>query len=200
MMRRHSINFLKMFVAQHFGVTPDEICGFKRTDSDIRPRWLAMIFSHEAGHTKSAIGRAFGKDHGTVLYALKWGKIRIEQSPEWAADYQSLSEALKNVPAESFPIVREIAALGLSGGGKDYSARTLQPKQHALLDSAFCLLKTNQALVEEIHSHSIKVKPLDTDYLTRKIGEGLSHLNNIAALSGVSLQDALASFKENQGR
>lgn len=60
-------------VADHFGVSIDDLKGTKRHQSIVRPRQMAMyLCRHLLGVSFPALGHIFGgKDHSTVLYSVK---------------------------------------------------------------------------------------------------------------------------------
>lgn len=50
------------------------------------PRQVAMFLSRELGHhSLIALGRAFGRDHSTVLYAVRVVRARCHADPDFAA-------------------------------------------------------------------------------------------------------------------
>ena len=56
-------------VAAAFGVGPKELLGPSRQRRVLVPRQVAMLLTREAGLSLPQVGRAFGRDHTTVLHA-----------------------------------------------------------------------------------------------------------------------------------
>lgn len=78
-LRQYPIELRHIFkvVAEHFNITIDDLRSAKRNRSLVQPRHIAMYLAREmTTESLSDIGRAFGKDHTSVLYAYE--KIREE--------------------------------------------------------------------------------------------------------------------------
>lgn len=102
----HSISEVKRVVAKTFSVTVETLEGPDRHDEIVKPRWIAFAISRELGFKLNFIGKAFNRDHGTILYGveeaykrcdvdcafkaqLNWCRKRFGLSP----DYQKPSPA-----------------------------------------------------------------------------------------------------------
>ncbi|MCS7252843.1 MAG: chromosomal replication initiator protein DnaA [Armatimonadota bacterium] len=71
-------------VAEHFNITVEDLRSAKRNRSLVQPRHIAMYLAREmTTESLSDIGRAFGKDHTSVIYAYE--KIREEIHTNQAA-------------------------------------------------------------------------------------------------------------------
>jgi chromosomal replication initiator protein len=72
-----SVDSIQQFVAEHFGITVEEILSPNRTAELALARQIAMYLSRKNLHlTVDQIAKAFNKkDHTTVLYAVK----RVEE-------------------------------------------------------------------------------------------------------------------------
>lgn len=46
-----------------------------------RARWLAWRAAYDEGHTVSEIGRAFNRDHTTVIHGLE--QVGYQRRPKW---------------------------------------------------------------------------------------------------------------------
>ncbi|MEO0678838.1 MAG: helix-turn-helix domain-containing protein [Pseudomonadota bacterium] len=69
--------------AERFGRAPDEITGRRRDMPLARQRMLGMVAATSAQHLSlTAIGRAFDKDHTTVLHARKTVADQLAGKPE----------------------------------------------------------------------------------------------------------------------
>ena len=69
-------------VAEHFGITPDDIKGNKRNSEIVRPRQIAMyLCRHLTDVPLKQIGQIMGKkDHTTVLHGVKTITNELEHS------------------------------------------------------------------------------------------------------------------------
>jgi chromosomal replication initiation ATPase DnaA len=64
-------------VCDEHGVKLDDVFGYARTERISRARHDAMFRVHQTGRTLREVGRAFGRDHKSVVYAIK----RMGQPP-----------------------------------------------------------------------------------------------------------------------
>jgi hypothetical protein len=88
---------IQRVVACYFGITTAELCSQRRTKNVIRPRQIAMYLAKELTlRSLPDIGRRFGgRDHTTVLHAVrKIGKL-IDVDPDLAGDVKELRELLE---------------------------------------------------------------------------------------------------------
>lgn len=65
-------------VAADNGLTLAELRGDIRAFEVSRPRQYAMKLMADAGHSQSAIGRFFGRDHTTVMHGIRAAKARAK--------------------------------------------------------------------------------------------------------------------------
>ena len=79
-----SIEVIQKKVAEHFNLRQADMTSRRRPENIAFPRQVAMFLSRQMTETSmSAIGEAFGgRDHGTVLYACKSVKDRMESDPQ----------------------------------------------------------------------------------------------------------------------
>lgn len=85
-------------VAKHYRIKISDMLGAKRTRNIARPRQVAMSLTKELTNLSlPAIGEAFGgRDHTTVMHAVKTiGKLRHDD-PELAQDYEKLLILIQN--------------------------------------------------------------------------------------------------------
>jgi chromosomal replication initiator protein len=82
--------------AASFGVAATEVLARGRRPTVTRARKLAMYLARElTDHSLPEIGRAFGgRDHSTVLSAVRGARRDIEADPQLAAAVDSLRTAL----------------------------------------------------------------------------------------------------------
>lgn len=57
--------------ATEYGVTVDDIVGYRKEKNILKARWKAMYLLHKRGMSFSRIGRLLKKDHTTVMNAVK---------------------------------------------------------------------------------------------------------------------------------
>lgn len=70
-------------VAREHGVSFDDILGPSRNRNVVRPRREAMHrIRQELGYSYPKIGRLFNRDHSTVLWATRGGRLRGEMTVE----------------------------------------------------------------------------------------------------------------------
>lgn len=91
-----SIDDIAQATAEAFGVTAADIKGPRRPERFVIPRQAAMALSREiTGLAYAAIGEAFGgRDHGTVLFAIKANQDRMETNELIRITYENLRESL----------------------------------------------------------------------------------------------------------
>ncbi|MDX6699000.1 MAG: chromosomal replication initiator protein [Solirubrobacteraceae bacterium] len=94
--RRATVAVIQAAVAQECGLDVDDLVSPSRAARVSWPRQLAMYLARElTDATLPAIGRAFGgRDHATVLYAVKRVRERIAADPDAYDLARSLSERL----------------------------------------------------------------------------------------------------------
>lgn len=71
-------------------VAPDAVRGPLRCHDLVAARWLCCDLLRRAGFSPAAIARALGKDHSTVVHALR----KVEATPALAADARRLAAHL----------------------------------------------------------------------------------------------------------
>lgn len=80
----------------YFGILPEDILGKSQAKECAEPRKLAMYLCRKhLGLSYPAIGRAFGRDHSTVMTAVR----QIEKksgSNEWEAAFSEIESSLKS--------------------------------------------------------------------------------------------------------
>jgi chromosomal replication initiator protein len=87
-------------VADVFGVEPSDITGTRRLPEFVKPRHVAMYLAREAGNRSlPEIGRAFKRDHTSVLYAI--GRVADSRDPELL---HGLAQAAHRLKAQHFTI------------------------------------------------------------------------------------------------
>lgn len=77
--------------AQATKTCPKDVLGRSRYAMHVVPRWAAMLAAHRGGASYAHIGRQFGRDHTTVMHAVRCGAQRAETDPEFGRMVESLS-------------------------------------------------------------------------------------------------------------
>lgn len=89
---------VQALVAQHFGIPLGDLSSASREAQKVLARQVAMYLTREITQASlPQIGRVFGgKDHSTVLHAIKKVNKLVLQDPKIAEDIQRLMNELKN--------------------------------------------------------------------------------------------------------
>lgn len=82
--------------ARHYGLMPDDLAGSSRRRTVALARGIAMYLARQlCGQSLTAIGHRFsGRDHTTVMHAIRVTRERIECDPGIADDCESILAAL----------------------------------------------------------------------------------------------------------
>ncbi len=82
-----SIAEIQRETAAQFGLSQDELLSSRRTRRYAWPRQVAMVLSRElTNQSYLRIGRNFGKDHTTVLHAVRQVKERADENEQRKMD------------------------------------------------------------------------------------------------------------------
>ena len=96
--RRVTVDEIQKLVADHFGLKQADLLSERRTRSVARPRQVAMWLCKQ--HTTRSypdIGRRFGgRDHTTVLHAVKKVEELLTSDDQIARDVEALTRKLRN--------------------------------------------------------------------------------------------------------
>jgi chromosomal replication initiation ATPase DnaA len=81
------VAIIQRVVAEHYGYSPRALCGRDRHEPVVTARHVAMWFCRSlTRHSLQAIAANFGgRDHGTVIGAVKNIGARISMDPRFAA-------------------------------------------------------------------------------------------------------------------
>lgn len=117
------IAYIQALVAEYHELTIADLVGPQRIERIVKPRQLAMYIANRVCRRSAAeIGRRFGgRDHTTVLYAVRCVELRIAKDPETAAAVEELVATLalrfqvspaitKTIEAASELVARQLAA------------------------------------------------------------------------------------------
>lgn len=93
---RRSISSVQAEVAGYFHINPQDMGGHSRLRAAAHPRQIAMYFARKMiGAPFPKIAREFGgRDHTTVMYAVKAVEKRMAADPACRADVEVLRERL----------------------------------------------------------------------------------------------------------
>lgn len=82
-------------VAKHYDVTPAQIVGPRRVPLLVRVRHIAMYIAREmTGRSYPQLGKAFSRDHTSVLHACRVIRAAILSDGELAYDVKRIMAAL----------------------------------------------------------------------------------------------------------
>nr|WP_026172595.1 chromosomal replication initiator protein DnaA [Asticcacaulis benevestitus] len=97
--RRVTVDEIQKLVSDHFGLKQADLLSERRTRAIARPRQVAMWLCKQ--HTTRSypdIGRRFGgRDHTTVLHAVKKVEELLQADDQIARDVEALTRKLRNV-------------------------------------------------------------------------------------------------------
>ncbi len=86
---------IKRAACSAFGISAEELVSPARTAKLSEPRQLAMYLARElTGASLPTIGRAFARDHSTVLHALRRAERRIQTDSEYRTQLERLRSSL----------------------------------------------------------------------------------------------------------
>lgn len=93
-----SISNIQKTVAEYFGIRTADLTSAKRTRTLARPRQVAMCLAKElTNHSLPEIGEAFGgRDHTTVLYAIRKVAELRDSEHQLEEDYKNLFRTLSH--------------------------------------------------------------------------------------------------------
>lgn len=106
---------VQAIVAADFNIPLRSMCSASRCYRFSRPRQLAMMLARDCtSHTTAEIGRSFGgRDHGTVLHAIKATVNRMETDHRFTAQ---AAFTRQNVVAALKPLEFPARVLSLAAG------------------------------------------------------------------------------------
>lgn len=96
--RKVTVDEIQKTVADHYGLTKDDLLSERRTRAVARPRQAAMYLAkHLTVRSYPDIGRRFGgRDHTTVLHAVRRIEALKAEDPTLAADIDAITRKLKD--------------------------------------------------------------------------------------------------------
>jgi chromosomal replication initiation ATPase DnaA len=81
--------------AARFDLAVDDLTGRRRDRAACMARQCAMLLARDLTHCSlPQIGRAFGRDHTTVIYSLSEAQKRLGRDADYSAAHQGLQRAL----------------------------------------------------------------------------------------------------------
>ena len=90
-----SIEHIQRKVADHFGVKLSDLKAKSRTQAVAFPRQIAMYLARQLTHASLAeVGRAFGKDHTTVIHAVDKIQTLLQEDPKLRRTVDAVIQAI----------------------------------------------------------------------------------------------------------
>jgi len=90
------VSLIQRVVARHYGVTEEAMRGKRRTSTVVTARQVAMYLARSIAKLSYVeIGRQFGKDHSTVLFAVRKIERLRESDPTTGAALDQIQSALE---------------------------------------------------------------------------------------------------------
>lgn len=75
-----SICEVQRVVCETFGITQSELISARRSPKIVKPRHIAMALSYKlSGHSTTIVGEKFGRDHSTIIHAVRVANERYPQ-------------------------------------------------------------------------------------------------------------------------
>ncbi len=93
-----TVDEIQKVVAEHYGLKQQDLLCERRTQALARPRHAAMYLAKQlTTRSYPDIGRRFGgRDHTTVLHAVKRTEARKAEDSVLAADLEALTRKLRD--------------------------------------------------------------------------------------------------------
>jgi chromosomal replication initiator protein len=92
-----SVAEIQSAVADHYGITVEQILSPRRNASIVWPRHVAMWLAREmTGLSFPALARQFNRDHSTIIYAGQRVIRRIQNDESAARDIDLLRQRLES--------------------------------------------------------------------------------------------------------
>jgi chromosomal replication initiator protein len=94
---RMTVKRIQEVVADYYGLTPDKMTSKSQHFAYAHPRQLAMYLCREMlGRSRADIGRRFGgRDHTTVIHALKRVRDRLTTNENLVEDVAAIKRRLR---------------------------------------------------------------------------------------------------------
>ena len=90
-----ALSDIQAAVAAHFAISPLELVSRRRARRVARPRQIAMYLARElTPQSLPAIGRAFRRDHTTVLYACRIVERELEANGDLGTELEVLRQVI----------------------------------------------------------------------------------------------------------
>lgn len=94
--KRITLDEILQLVARYHDISLVELNSKSRAQDVARPRQMAMYLCKKlTTRSLPAIGKKFGRDHTTVLHAIKMMEQRMSENPKLAEELQHLEQSLK---------------------------------------------------------------------------------------------------------
>jgi chromosomal replication initiator protein len=115
--RARSLDEIMSETARAYGVTRDDLRARSRKQSLVRPRQIAMYLARRYTDASLAeIGRAFSRDHTSVMYAIDVVERRIVEKPQLRYELEALAQRVSQRPRISGESTPRRSASGSTRG------------------------------------------------------------------------------------
>jgi chromosomal replication initiator protein len=97
--RARSLEEIALETARAYGLAPEALRSRSRKQVVVRPRQIAMYLARRYTSASLAdIGRAFGRDHTSVMYAIDVVERRIVERPQLRYELEALAARVSGPP------------------------------------------------------------------------------------------------------
>lgn len=95
MIRNALVDLVVRKTADYFRVRPEDILGACRDQEFVRPRFVAIFLARElTGLGLQRLGAAFGRDHTSIMYALRQVNAQLANDARLAAILELLRDLI----------------------------------------------------------------------------------------------------------
>ncbi|MCL1992523.1 MAG: chromosomal replication initiator protein DnaA [Spirochaetes bacterium] len=93
-----SVENIIRVVAEHYGLSPNDLKGKKRPQSIVLPRQIAMYIAREiTDYSTTELGQEFGgRDHTTVMHSVEKIKVKLLTEPSLDSTIETLKRSVKD--------------------------------------------------------------------------------------------------------
>lgn len=92
----NTLSEINQTVAEHYGISVEELCGPCKAQQFVRPRQMAMKLGRDVtDKSLTQIAFALGRrDHATVIHGVKQAQNHMQRDHEAASNYQQIKSKL----------------------------------------------------------------------------------------------------------
>jgi len=85
------VTALQQSVATHYGYTLEELLGPRRNRTLAKARHVAMLLARQQGLSYPELGRAFRRDHSTVISGVRSVRRRLLAEPQLRREVRGIT-------------------------------------------------------------------------------------------------------------